>query len=485
MISFADGEENATTYTYDTRGDLLEVEYPNEDTVTFAGHDEVGRVGTRTDGNGLVTSYTYGDEAGLLTAIAYTDHSSQNVGLTYDDYGRLTQRSDAAGTESFTYDDLGSVLTSSTTYTGLAAKTLTYSYFADGSRDELDTPGGTFEYDYDAAGRLVGLDGPAGSAAWDYLDNNWLSEQTLPNGFVTRYTHNAWGLLEGLENEDDNTTTLSEFDEVEYDGVGNLTSVTSAGIAAGVTDYTYDSKDQLTNETTTRGDDFDHDFAYDDAGNPTTFAGDTRTYNEANQRTGQGFAYDDNGNPTTYKAETLTYDVENRLTAYGDEQTAGYRGDGKRAWKEDSQEHRTYYLYDGDRLLAELDDDGAVIATLSWGAAGLFAYGSTQYQFDLQGSVVARTSSIGSVLSTHWYDAHGTEQTTPSSGPFAYKGRFGYYTDRETGLILCTHRYLDPEAGRWLTRDPISYAGGVNLYGYVGNGPADRSDPSGLILPNC
>lgn len=67
----------------------------------------------------------------------------------------------------------------------------------------------------------------------------------MPNDFVTRYTHNAWGLLEALENEDDDTTTLSEFDEVEYDGVGNLESVTSAGIAAGVTDYTYDITGEL------------------------------------------------------------------------------------------------------------------------------------------------------------------------------------------------------------------------------------------------
>ncbi len=137
-------------------------------------------------------------------------------------------------------------------------------------------------------------------------------------------------------------------------------------------------------------------------------------------------------------------------------------------------------MYDGDRLIAELDDQGAVIATLSWGAAGLFAYGSTQYQFDLQGSVVARTSSIGSVLSTHWYDAHGTEQTTPSTDSFGYKGQWGYYTDRETGLILCTHRYLDPAAGRWLTRDPISYTGGVNLYSYCGNGVLLHADAAGL-----
>ena len=34
---------------------------------------------------------------------------------------------------------------------------------------------------------------------------------------------------------------------------------------------------------------------------------------------------------------------------------------------------------------------------------------------------------------------------------------------------------------RWLTRDPIGYRGGVNLYGYVGNDPGNRTDPSGYI----
>ena len=63
--------------------------------------------------------------------------------------------------------------------------------------------------------------------------------------------------------------------------------------------------------------------------------------------------------------------------------------------------------------------------------------------------------------------------------PFGFGGQAGYYTDTETGLILCTHRYYDPANGRWLTRDPIGYAGGVNLYGYCGNDPGNRWDPSG------
>jgi len=53
--------------------------------------------------------------------------------------------------------------------------------------------------------------------------------------------------------------------------------------------------------------------------------------------------------------------------------------------------------------------------------------------------------------------------------------------DSETGLLLLTHRYLDPAMGRFLTRDPIGCEGGINLYAYVGNGVVNKADPSGLL----
>ncbi len=34
--------------------------------------------------------------------------------------------------------------------------------------------------------------------------------------------------------------------------------------------------------------------------------------------------------------------------------------------------------------------------------------------------------------------------------------------------------------GRFVTRDPIGYKGGINLYGFAGNNPVNRSDPSGF-----
>ena len=68
---------------------------------------------------------------------------------------------------------------------------------------------------------------------------------------------------------------------------------------------------------------------------------------------------------------------------------------------------------------------------------------------------------------------HGAIQST-----LGYAGMF-YHA--RSGLYLTHYRAYDPRLGRWLSRDPIWEAGGVNLYGYVGGDPIEYSDPIGLL----
>ena len=163
--------------------------------------------------------------------------------------------------------------------------------------------------------------------------------------------------------------------------------------------------------------------------------------------------------------------------------TAGYRGDGLRAWKQTSSS-RTYFIYDGTSIVAELDSSGTVSAMNTSGAAGLVSRRtgaqSIFYTFDPQGSVSERLDSAGGVMTVHLFTAHGAELTAQGAGPYGYKARWGYYSDRETGLQLLTHRYYDSQSGRFLTRDPIGYQGGINLYSYVRNNSVGLADPTGL-----
>ncbi len=71
-------------------------------------------------------------------------------------------------------------------------------------------------------------------------------------------------------------------------------------------------------------------------------------------------------------------------------------------------------------------------------------------------------------------------RTTIAHDPAGFGGQFGYYTDRETGLLCLTHRYYDAGTGRFINRDPLGYAGGANLYGFCGDNPVNEMDPSGL-----
>ena len=69
------------------------------------------------------------------------------------------------------------------------------------------------------------------------------------------------------------------------------------------------------------------------------------------------------------------------------------------------------------------------------------------------------------------------QDTNPGFQPFGFAG--GIH-DRDTGLVRFGARDYDPVIGRWTTKDPIRFEGGVNLYAYAMNNPVVAYDPNGL-----
>ncbi|NBR88211.1 MAG: RHS repeat-associated core domain-containing protein, partial [Proteobacteria bacterium] len=55
-----------------------------------------------------------------------------------------------------------------------------------------------------------------------------------------------------------------------------------------------------------------------------------------------------------------------------------------------------------------------------------------------------------------------------------------YRWDAETGFYQVRYRYLHPNLGRWISRDPIFEIAGSNLYAYAGNGATNHVDTYGL-----
>ncbi len=488
LKTLTDGNSHSTTYGYNATGYLSSVVYPGGDTFQYTSYDNLGNLLSRTDGRGVVTNYAYSDVEAKLTAVQYPASASLNVGLHYDSYGRPDTITDGTGSRASAYDDKSNPTSVSTTYTGLPAKSISYVYFPDGSLQTLTTPAGIFSYSFDAGGRVTGMTNPFSETfSWTYLNNDWLWTQTSGNAVKSTYTYNALGQVTRLLNAKLDTTTLSDFSAMTYDGAGNRKTMTSSlnGVPnySGATSYNYDVKDQLTQESSTRIGGYTNNFGFDSAGNATNFKGATQTFNSNNQNTAN--SYDLNGNPTTYKTFSATFDVENRMTSYGSVMTAGYLAGGERAWKQTSS-GRTYYLYaDGVIPICELDASGNVIATNSIWSGGLLSRRTTSsafYAFDLQGSASHRLDINGNTLSTSTFDAFGTRVTNDTSGdPFAgFGGEFGYRTDSETGLLLLGHRYYDPSNGRFVNRDPIGYNGGVNQYNVGTNNPTKNIDPVGF-----
>ena len=90
------------------------------------------------------------------------------------------------------------------------------------------------------------------------------------------------------------------------------------------------------------------------------------------------------------------------------------------------------------------------------------------------------TDNAGNVVASYRYAVFG--ETMSATGPAATANIYRFSTkplDVELasnshstfseGLYYYGYRFYDAENGRWLNRDLIGQAGGLNLYGFVGN----------------
>jgi RHS repeat-associated protein len=141
---------------------------------------------------------------------------------------------------------------------------------------------------------------------------------------------------------------------------------------------------------------------------------------------------------------------------------------------------------DGLAPVAETDASGAVVSFFVYGTSTFspdyMVKDGTTYRLirDFAGSVrLVVNADTGAIAQRLDYDSFGNILTDANPGfqPFGFKS--GLY-DSDTGLVHFGARWYDPATGRWISKDPILFAGGLNLYAFCGNDPVSGSDPSGL-----
>jgi RHS repeat-associated protein len=257
--------------------------------------------------------------------------------------------------------------------------------------------------------------------------------------------------------------------------------------------YNYDALYRLTSDTRTGTNPFSGSYAYDLAGNPTSYNGTSHSYNGGDLLSTD--TYDGDGNPLSGTfggySSTMTWNDNNDLTYIANSsanESYGYGSDGLRHWIEVGSGSKTFSIYNGDTLIGEVSATGTPVAAYTWGNDLISEHRydtttptSSWYLYGPQGETRYLTNSAGTVTDSYTYSAYGEliASTGTDTNPFRYGGSVGYYSDSNTGLILCGQRWYDPAAGRWLNSDPIGYDGGSDLYAYCGDNPVYWVDPYG------
>jgi RHS repeat-associated protein len=493
QATLIDAKGNKTSFIYDGFDRAMETHYPlpnspgqvsNTDYVGVA-RDANGNVTAKRTRAGHILFYNY-DNLNRRTSKIIPDGSlapeyTRDVYYGYDNLGALRfARFDSVTGDGVNtaLDALGRVTSTQVVQAGLN-KTLSYAYDIAGNQTRITHSDGTyFDMIYDSLSRMTNA--------------KWVKGAIGPVPFMA-ISYDDLGRRVDMNR-------ASSFTGYAYDPASRLTGMNQrfASGPAGMNEtLTYNSASQIASRS--RDNDL---YAF------TGFSANiTRPYtsNGLNQYTtsgGTALAYDGNGNLTNDGTNAYTYDIENRLVGVsgGRSATLTYDPLGRLFSTSGGAAGVTRFQYDGDALVAEYDASHTVRRRyfhgpgvdepILWDEGSAMDCSGTRFlHTNAQGSVVATANCNGVPLTVSAYDDHGIPQTRTPSGTAitntdtATFGRFSYTGQTwlpEAGLYYYKNRMYSPTAGRFLQPDPIGYADGVNLYGYVGGDPVNARDPSGL-----
>ncbi|MBE6534412.1 MAG: hypothetical protein E7678_05550 [Ruminococcaceae bacterium] len=427
-----------------------------------------------------------------------TDSVSGQTRFSYDENGNVIAVTAPDCTEEFEYDCNENTLDRKTITINGASQTYNYGYklTANKALDNIRIDGNVVRPNTDALGRNTGktIEANYNKIAEEKISYVKFGDHATSLPSTVRFAKNG---------------VFNESIQYKYDSMGNIIEVFENGRST--CRYEYDALGRLTREdnvafpkTTTW--DYDNNgniiakyeyaltakptselhlldciytpYTYDDNSDMLLSCGD------------ENFVYDMIGNPTTYRGKAATWAYGRQLTSF-DGNTFTYDARGRRISKNDIT-----FTYDSNGNLIKQSNG----LEFFYDHTGVFAVkhnGLTYfYRKNAQQDIIAILDNYGNVVVKYKYDAWGmckvlnaigTEITDENHigilNPFRYRS---YYFDTETNLYFLKTRYYDPELGRFMTIDDISYLdpesiNGLNLYAYCLNNPVNRVDYTGTI----
>jgi RHS repeat-associated protein len=517
--TLTDAKGSVYRFEYDLLGRQTAMVYPDGSKET-ATYNEVGNKATITNRAGAVCTYTY-DSRNREIASEWSD-GSQRITKAYDAAGRMVLEDNGISRITYAYDSLGRLASETEDLTKLpgaedkdpVARTLRYTYTADGKRDSLTYPDGSFlKYAYDAKGQLTdvlgdGVPPPIASYVYDMAGNATrlprenATETAMAYDDVNRLTEmtdsrssgrkSPISVLDYAYDEADNRTSTTQSFDSDGDGSVEVTK-DSYGYDATyqVTDVSYGKNEQVS-------------YTYDAVGNRMSVNEDGKVslynVNSLNQYTQVDRfmpSYDRNGNLASMGEWIYKYDAMNRLCrATNGRMEARFYYDAKnRCVARSYNGEITFNYYDGWKLIEERDSKGRQLARYVHGkrideiVVMVNQRGVFYPHRDVLGNVTFLTDTAGRVVERYSYSVDGKVTVSDNRGGIlkgsAVGNRF-MYTGREwlpkVGLYDYRNRVYSAELGRFVQTDPIRFsAGDVNIYRYVANAMLNRSDAFGLL----
>jgi RHS repeat-associated protein len=230
------GTGDAMTYTYSTHGELLTEQNSLGHAVTYSNHNGLGQTGRVVGINGDVVDYTY-DARGRVTKVRRIVASTNaDTDYAYEASGLLASRTDPDGiTTTYTYDAARRLTSEKRNAAGVLAS------------------GANFEeirYAYDAASNVTAVSIYAGSTLKsisyvDYDEQGKVRARRGNNNQNFRYTYDANGNLKTITDSANKVTTQT------YDALDRL--ISSLDPMGGVTRFEYDIGDRTKKVTDPRG----------------------------------------------------------------------------------------------------------------------------------------------------------------------------------------------------------------------------------------